>query len=122
MAQSWSEGCSGGNASGLATASEDELLRNVKMIHFNGKWVEPWWSLNTFCHEAVALARKQLEHSDPHGMMALAVAEWLPAVESWRRAKFSIKSSQTICTTTSIISATRLSSRGRTLPQLRSQK
>ena len=67
--------------------NKDELLRNVKMFHFSGKWVEPWWFLNTFFHEAVAFARKQFEHSDPRGMIALAVAEWLSAVSELEKSE-----------------------------------
>ena len=52
----------------------------LRCFTFSGKWVESWWFLNTLCQEAVALARKLFEHSDPRGMIALAVAEWLPAV------------------------------------------
>ena len=82
-------GRSRGNASGSAAArkNEDGLLRNVKMFHFSCKWVEPWWFLSTCFHEALLLAGTQFEHADPRGMIALAVAEWLPAVDELEKSE-----------------------------------
>lgn len=60
------------------------LRRNVRMFHFSGTWLEPWWFLHLRSREGHDFVRRELEHRDPTGLVALAVEQWLAGMEEMR--------------------------------------
>jgi hypothetical protein len=65
----------------LLCDSQLSLQEGVRMFHFSGTWLEPWWFINRSAEDGFEFVRHQLEHRDPAGMVALAVGEWLRGIE-----------------------------------------
>lgn len=57
-------------------------LANVRMFHFSGTQLQPWWYLHLDVADAKAIVRSQFSARDSRGMVALAVSEWLQEIKN----------------------------------------
>lgn len=65
----------------------EQLRRTVGMFHFSGIWLHPWWYIHLQPDQAFTLIQKQFAYRDRRGMVALAVSDWLSALEDLRECK-----------------------------------
>jgi hypothetical protein len=69
----------------------------VKMFHFSGQWLEPWWFLHLSPEAGEGFLQAHFGRRDGGGLLALAVREWLTAVENMRQsAVFSLDEASNI--------------------------
>ena len=67
-------------------ASKDDLRRNVKIFHFSGSHLQPWWYLYLLSTDSWSITKAEnaidaeFFGSDSRGLTGLAVSEWLQAV------------------------------------------
>jgi hypothetical protein len=61
--------------------SQETLSRSVKIFHFSGEWMHPWWFVHLSPAQGGAAVRRLLHHRDPRGLAALAIEEWLQGLE-----------------------------------------
>ena len=69
----------------LLGTNQEELEKNVNMFHFSGRNLEPWWFLHHSATTSNADLIGQYLERDFRGMLALAVSEWLQAVDDLER-------------------------------------
>jgi hypothetical protein len=68
-------------------ASQEELSSEVAMFHFSGTFLEPWWYLHLSrwpAETAKARLQRQFHEHDSRGMIALALSDWLGALQELR--------------------------------------
>lgn len=68
-----------------ALGSEEQLGNRVGMFHFSGTWLYPWWYSHLPPLEAMKMIKEQYKFRDARGMMALAVFDWLSALQELRK-------------------------------------
>jgi hypothetical protein len=61
--------------------NEDDLTESVRMFHFSGAHLQPWWYLHLDVADAKAILRSHFRARDSRGMVALAVSEWLHGIK-----------------------------------------
>ena len=65
----------------------EQLRRTVGMFHFSGIWLHPWWYIHLQPDQAFTLVQKQFAYRDGCGMVALAVSDWLRALQDLKECK-----------------------------------
>ena len=65
----------------FALGSSERLAKNVRLFHFSGLWIMPWWYIHVTPQTAFNEISKAYSHRDSRGMVALAVKEWLIALQ-----------------------------------------
>lgn len=61
--------------------NENDLVKCVKMFHFSGTHLQPWWYLHLDVIDVEAILRSHFQARDSRGMVALAVSEWLRGIK-----------------------------------------
>ena len=90
----WSYGrwCRLPNAWWEIGSSKADLRRNVKLFHFSGCHLQPWWYLSLLSDdscsikEAETVIDAEFRGTDSRGLTGLAVSEWLEAVREAKAA------------------------------------
>ena len=67
-----------------AKSNVEQLSETVRIFHFSGNSLQPWWYIHLQPGEAFTLIQKQFAFRDGRCMVALAVADWLSALQDLR--------------------------------------
>lgn len=59
----------------------EQDVRDVRIFHFSGRNLEPWWYADVSAEQAYAEAATEWRHRDPRRLMAVAIREWRVALD-----------------------------------------